>query len=198
MKVSLSWLNELVRVDVPVDKLVDALNLSGTKVENVTGPAADAVGGVVVAEVLEIVPHPNADNLTLVEVKTGTEESQRVVCGARNFAVGDRVPLATVGARLPGMEITERKIRGEVSRGMLCSAMELGISKDHSGILVLPPDAELGDAVNGVLGLDDTVIELEITPNRPDCMSMLGIAREVGALLDQEVTKPDHSLAVTE
>ena len=191
MRIGLNWLQELVRVDVPVDKLVDLLDLSGTKVEAVHKPTAASIDGVVVAEVLDIVEHPNADNLTLVDVKTGGEDSQRVVCGAKNFAIGDRVPLARVGARLPEMEITERKIRGEVSKGMLCSAMELGISKDHSGILVLPPDADLGDDVVKVLGLDETVIELEITPNRPDSMSMVGIAREIGALLGHEVTLPE-------
>jgi phenylalanyl-tRNA synthetase beta chain len=191
MKVSLSWLQELVRVDVPVEKLVDLLNLSGTKVEAVHRPSEESIDGIRVAEVLDIAEHPNADNLTLVEVKLDGDETERVVCGARNFAVGDRVPLATVGAHLPGMEITERKIRGEVSRGMLCSAAELGISKDHSGILVLPPDAELGEDVAKLLALDDTVIELELTPNRPDCMGMVGIAREVGALLGQDVRRPE-------
>ncbi|MGH2807424.1 MAG: phenylalanine--tRNA ligase subunit beta [Actinomycetota bacterium] len=196
MKVSLSWLQEFVRVDVPVEKLVDLLNLSGTKVEAVHRPSEEVIEGIRVAEVVDISDHPNADNLTLVEVKLGGDETERVVCGARNFAVGDRVPLATVGAHLPGMDITERKIRGEVSRGMLCSGAELGISKDHSGILVLPPDAELGADVGKVLALDDTVIELEITPNRPDCMSMIGVAREVGALLGHEVTRPEMDAPV--
>ena len=189
MKVGLRWLQELVKVDVPLEKLTELLDISGTKVEEVFRPEGE-IKGVVVAEVLEISEHPNADNLTLVDVKTG-DDDQRVVCGAKNFAVGDRVPLATVGARLPGMEITERKIRGQVSRGMLCSASELGVSRDQSGILVLSPDAPLGEDVASLLELDDTTIELEITPNRPDCMSMVGVAREVGALLGHEVSYPD-------
>lgn len=189
MKVSLRWLQELVPVDVPLEKLTELLDVSGTKVEEVFRPAGE-IKGIVVAEVLEISEHPNADNLTLVDVKTGDDE-QRVVCGAKNFSVGDRVPLATVGSRLPGMEVTERKIRGQVSRGMLCSASELGVSRDQSGILVLPADAPLGEDVASLLELDDTTIELELTPNRPDCMSMVGVAREVGALLGHDVTYPD-------
>ncbi|HET7482461.1 MAG TPA: phenylalanine--tRNA ligase subunit beta, partial [Actinomycetota bacterium] len=191
------WLEEFVRVDVPVAKLVDLLDLSGTKVEEVIAPT-DPISGVVVAEILQIVDHPNADNLTLVDVETSPGEQQRVVCGARNISVGDKVPLATVGAHLPGLDITERKIRGEVSRGMLCSAQELGVARDHSGILVLPGDAGLGEDVSKLLQLDDTMIELEITPNRPDCMSMLGIAREVGALLGHEVTVPPTDVAYDE
>jgi phenylalanyl-tRNA synthetase beta chain len=187
MRVGLRWLNELVRIDVSVERLVDLLDMSGTKVEGVTRPA-QGIGGVVVAKVLAIEPHPNADNLTLVEVELAGQTTGRVVCGASNFSVGDRVPLATVGAHLPDMQVTERKIRGVASRGMLCSAAELGVSKDHSGILVLPRDARLGDEVTHVLGLDDTIIELEITPNRPDCMSMIGVAREVAALLNNPLT----------
>ena len=193
MKVGLRWLQELVPIDVPLDKLTELLDVSGTKVEEVLRPEGD-IKGIVVAEVLEIHEHPNADNLTLVDVKTGDDTDQRVVCGAKNFSVGDRVPLATVGARLPGMEITERKIRGQVSRGMLCSASELGVSRDASGILVLSPDAPLGEDVSGLLDLDDTTIELEITPNRPDCMSMVGIAREIAALLRVELNVPDTSV----
>lgn len=192
MRVPLRWLEEFVAVDVPVERLAELLDLSGTKVEAVHKPSGK-IGGVVVAEVLEIAPHPNADNLTLVEVRSG-DDTQRVVCGAKNFAVGDRVPLAQVGARLLEMEITERKIRGEVSRGMLCSAAELGVSTDASGILILPADAEPGRDVVSLLGLDETVFELEITPNRPDCMSILGVAREVSAILGNELKVPDPEL----
>lgn len=194
MRVGLEWLNELVPVDVPVERLVELLDMSGTKVEAVERPGR-GIGGVVVAKVLGIEAHPDADNLSLVEVEVADQMTERVVCGASNFEVGDRVPLATVGARLSDMEITERKIRGFSSRGMLCSAAELGISKDHSGILVLPHDARLGDEVTSVLGLNDTVIELEITPNRPDCMSMIGVAREVGALLNNPLIVPEVEIS---
>lgn len=195
MRVSLRWLADFVDVDVSVEELTDILDLSGTKVEAVHAPGKD-VEGIVVAEVTGVHAHPNADTLTLVDVRTDTGE-QRVVCGAKNFSPGDRVPLATVGARLPGLEITERKIRGETSRGMLCSGAELGVSKDHSGILVLPSDAQLGADVGEVLGLDDVILELEITPNRGDCLGMIGVAREVAALLGKELRLPEAGLTRT-
>jgi phenylalanyl-tRNA synthetase beta chain len=176
VRLSLRWLADYVRVGVPAEKLAEMLDDSGTKVEAIHRPAGE-IHGVVVAEVTDILPHPNADNLVLVDVKSEDGDTQRVVCGVRNFDTGDKVPLATVGAKLPGMEITERKIRGEVSRGMLCSPAELGVSKDHSGILVLPRDASPGTDVVEELGFDDTILELEITPNRPDRMSMVGMAR---------------------
>src|SRR5918999_976571 len=190
VKFSVKWLQEFVPIDVPAERLAELLSHSGSKVESIDGPAKE-IGGVVVSEVLDIAPHPDADNLTLVEVKVDGSKTQRVVCGARNFSVGDRVPLAQVGARLPGMEVKERSIRGQSSRGMLCSPAELGVSHDHSGILVLPPDAALGAEVSALLGLDDTIIELEVTPNRGDCMGMVGIAREVAALLGRELNVPD-------
>ncbi|MGI8774244.1 MAG: phenylalanine--tRNA ligase subunit beta [Actinomycetota bacterium] len=192
MKVSLDWLSELVPLDIDIPQLVDRLNMTGTKVEAVHGPAD--VEGIVVAEVLAIEPHPNADNLSMVEVSAGDDEMHRVVCGAKNFAVGDRIPFATVGSKLPGLTITERKIRGEVSRGMLCSASELGISKDSAGLLILQPDAPIGIDVVDLLGLGDTVLELEVTPNRPDCMGMIGVAREVAAVLGVEWEPPRTSL----
>jgi phenylalanyl-tRNA synthetase beta chain len=192
MRVTLNWLREFVDIDVETPKLLELLDFSGTKVESVTTPGED-LHGVVVAEVLHIEDHPNADTLTLVDIRTEDGE-QRVVCGARNFSVGDRVPLARVGARLPGMDITERKIRGEVSRGMLCSGAELGVSRDHSGILVLSPDADLGADVVSILGLDDTQLEFEITLNRPDCMSILGIAREIAALTGKKLRRPEVKL----
>jgi phenylalanyl-tRNA synthetase beta chain len=199
VRVSLNWLREFVDVDVPLATLKEMLDLSGTKVEKIHNPG-EGIDGVIVAEVREIGAHPNADNLSMVVVSTG-DGSQRVVCGAKNFAVGDKVALARVGSRLPGMTITERRIRGEVSAGMLCSASELGVAKDQSGLLILPPDAELGEDVVRTLGLADSVFELEITPNRPDCMSVYGVAREVAALTGNELKPPrvdltaDDSLA---
>jgi phenylalanyl-tRNA synthetase beta chain len=195
MRVSLSWLREFVDLDVPVEKLVELLDMSGTKVESTHRPTH--VEGVVVSEVLDVRDHPDADHLVVVEVSTG-ESRERVVCGVRNFSVGDRVPLARVGARLGEITVSEREIRGQPSRGMLCSPFELGISTDHSGILVLPADAELGSDVASLLGLDDTVLELEITPNRPDCMSVLGVAREVAALLGNELKVPTTELVTTD
>ena len=196
MRVSLAWLRELVDVDVPLGTLKEMLDVSGTKVERIHRPG-EGIAGIVVAQVQEIEPHPNADNLTMVTVSTG-DGAQRVVCGAKNFAVGDKVALARVGATLPEMTITERRIRGETSAGMLCSASELGVSKDHAGLLILPADAALGDDVVRVLGLDDAIFELEITPNRPDCMSVAGVAREVAALTGNELRLPPADVAADE
>ena len=190
MRFGLSWLKEYVDVDVSPEELKDLLNFSGTKVETMERPGAE-IEGVVAAEVLNIARHPNADSLSLVDVRWRGGEEQRVVCGAKNFKVGDLVPLARVGARLPGVEITERKIRGEISRGMLCSGAELGVSKDDSGILILPPEVTLGADVVGALGLDDVIYELEVTPNRGDCMSLIGVAREVAALVGKELRLPE-------
>ncbi|MQB00282.1 MAG: phenylalanine--tRNA ligase subunit beta [Actinobacteria bacterium] len=197
VRLSVNWLRDYVDPDVPEEELAHRLSFSGSKVEEIHHPGR-GITDVVVAEVLAIHEHPNADNLTLVDVERGDGGTQRIVCGARNFAVGDRVPLAVVGAELPEMKITERKIRGEISAGMLCSARELGVSKDHSGILVLPADATVGDDVVRVLGLDDTILELEITPNRPDLMSVVGLAREVAALFDLELRLPDAELDASE
>jgi phenylalanyl-tRNA synthetase beta chain len=188
-------LREFVDIEVPPEELGELLSHSGTKLETLEERGKE-IHGVIVARVLDIAEHPNADNLTLVEVDAGDGRIERVVCGARNFAVGDLVPLAAVGARLPGgFEIGERKIRGEISRGMLCSPMELGVSRDHSGILVLPTDASLGSDVPHVLGLDDAIYDVEITPNRGDCMGMLGIAREVAALVGAELRMPSTDFA---
>jgi phenylalanyl-tRNA synthetase beta chain len=197
VKFSVNWLREFVDIDVSVEKLVELLSFSGTKVESVYRPGRD-IKGVVVAEIEDISRHPNADNLTLVDVRVADSEVERVVCGASNFAIGDRVPLARVGSRLPEMEVGERKIRGETSRGMLCSGFELGVSRDHSGILVLPPDAPLGADVTEVLGLNDAIVEVEVTPNRGDCMGMLGIAREVAALLGNELRWPNVNVPLSD
>src|SRR5437899_704914 len=194
MLVPLSWLTDYVDVDRDVVSLAEGLSDAGLKVEAIHRPGAD-VDGVIVAEVLSIAPHPNADKLAIVEVSTGVAV-RRVVCGAQNFAVGDRVPLALPGARLPGGVTIERStIRGETSDGMLCSARELGLGDAHSGILVLPAGTEVGAEVTKVLGLDEVVLEIEVTPNRPDAMSMLGIAREVAALTGSEVRLPKLRMA---
>ena len=188
MKVPLSWLAEYVDLP-PVEELASKLTSAGLKVESVASPGAE-IAGVIVAEVMKIEPHPDADRLVLVDVKTSSGDTH-VVCGAKNFAVGDRVPLATVGSTLPGgRSIGASKIRGQKSEGMLCSARELGVADDHSGILILPPDSELGRDVREVIGLDETVMEFEITPSRPDAMSLIGIAREVSVFSGAAVKLP--------
>src|SRR5262249_18741165 len=155
----------------------DALNQLGLEVEAIDAPGRD-INGVVAARILDVVPHPDADRIRLADVDYG-DGQLRVVCGAPNIEPGMVVPFARVGATLPGdFKIEKRKIRGVVSEGMLCSARELGLGDDHSGILALDAGAELGADVREVLGLDDVVFHLAITPNRPDAMGITGIARE--------------------
>ncbi len=189
MRVPLSWLREFVPYEGSADDLADLLNASGLAVEEIIR-TGEGISGVVVGEVRAMQEHPNADSLMLVKAFDGTAERD-IVCGARNYAVGDRVPLALPGARLPnGMEIAQRKVRGEISDGMLCSAKELHISDDHSGILVLGREAVLGADIVGALALDDAVLNLDITTNRPDCLSIVGVAREVHALTGLPLTVP--------
>ncbi|MBI5555368.1 MAG: phenylalanine--tRNA ligase subunit beta, partial [Elusimicrobia bacterium] len=145
---------------------------------------------VITAEVRSVKPHPNADKLTCCTVFTGQEELS-IVCGAKNIKAGDKAPLAIVGAALPGgKEITEAEIRGVKSFGMMCSERELGISEEHGGIMILPPDTVLGQDINTVLDLDDYLLEAEPTPNRGDVLSILGVARELAAVLNLKVKLP--------
>ncbi len=180
MRAPLSWLREFTPLDAPPAEIAEALNQLGLEVEAVDAPGEE-INGVVVAKILDVVAHPDADKIRLADVDFGAG-TIRVVCGAPNIRPGMVAPFATVGASLPGgFEITKRKIRGVVSEGMLCSGRELGLSDDHSGIVELPADAELGADVRAVLGLDDVVFDLAITPNRPDAMGITGIARELAA-----------------
>lgn len=193
MRAPLSWLKEFVDLEAEPRIIADRLTAAGMKVERVERLGAD-ISGVVVGEVLEVLPHPGADRLVLVDVRLDSGE-RRVVCGAKNFVPGDKVPVALPGASVVGHSKFEaRKIRGELSDGMLCSAAELGLSDDHSGILILPADAQLGEDVRGVVGLDETVFELEISPNRPDVMSLIGVAREAAASVGTQIRLPHPSL----
>lgn len=185
MKVSVSWLRELAGVDLPVDRLAHMLTMGGLEVEEVA-PVAAPFDRIVVAHVKSVAPHPNADKLRVAEVDAGTGMSLTIVCGAPNVAAGQKVPCALVGAKLPGLEIRQAKLRGIESSGMLCSARELGMGDDHSGLLVLPPDAPVGEDVRKYLDLDDTILTLKLTPNRGDCLSMFGIARDIAALAGRE------------
>ena len=179
MRAPLSWIRDFTAVDAPVDKLVAALNQLGLEVEAVDEPGRE-VAGVVVARVLEVLPHPNADKLTLVDIDTSDGEA-RVVCGARNLTAGDVVPYAPAGSQIPGGRLERRTIRGVESNGMLCSPQELGLGDDDEGILHLDAGADLGADVRELLGLDDVVFDLSITPNRPDAMCIVGVARELAA-----------------
>lgn len=189
MKVPLSWLREFVAIEVAPEALVERLTFAGLEVEGLTRIGSD-FKDIVVAEVLSVNPHPQADRLTLCDVTAG-RETVRVVCGAPNVHAGDKVPFAAVGAVLPnGMKIKSAKIRGEVSLGMLCAEDELGLSEDHAGLMQLPRDIPPGTPLIEVVGGPDVVLTIEVTPNRPDCLSILGIAREVAALYGCRLNLP--------
>jgi phenylalanyl-tRNA synthetase beta chain len=176
----LSWLAEFVEVNGTPEDIAARLTSAGMKVEKIR-TTGEGVEGIIVGEVDAVEAHPNADKLSVVRVRTGCEYIS-VVCGASNFKVGDRVPVAQPGSRVPKVgEIGRRKFRGVPSEGMLCSASELGLGDDHSGILVLDPKTVVGTDLKQALGLGEAVLELEINPNRPDAMGLIGIAREVAA-----------------
>ena len=192
MRVSVAWLKELVEVDKGVDALAHALTMGGLEVEEIT-PVASPFAGIVVGHVKSVAPHPDADKLRVTQVDAGTGELLTIVCGAPNVAAGQKVPCALVGAKLPAvagekpLEIRKAKLRGVESSGMLCSARELGLSQDHGGLMVLEAEAPVGRDVREVLALDDVYLTLKLTPNRGDCLSMFGIARDLGALTGARV-----------
>lgn len=191
MKFSENWLREWVDPEISTEELVAQLTMAGLEVDAVE-PAAAVFSGVVVGEVLEVTPHPDADKLRVCRVNTG-EEPLQIVCGAPNVRVGMKVPAALVGAVLPGdLKIKKAKLRGVESSGMLCSARELGLADDHGGLMALPADAPLGQDVRAYLNLDDRLIEVDLTPNRGDCLSVAGIAREVAVLNRLTVTAPAY------
>ena len=180
MKFSENWLRAFTDPPLTSSALADALLMSGVDVETVE-PAAPSFDGVVVAEVIEVGKHPGADRLTVCRVNAGGAPLV-VVCGAANVRAGIRVPLARIGAKLPGIEIKPANVRGVESSGMLCSAKELGITEDAAGLLILPADAPIGADIRGYLELDDQLFTIKPTPNRGDCLSIFGIAREVAAI----------------
>ena len=185
-----SWLRTLVNPPIATDELAHRLTMAGLEVEE-TEPAAPAFSGVVVAHIVEIAPHPDADKLRVCQVDDGSGERLQIVCGAPNAAAGLKVPLARGGAELPGgMKIGVAKMRGVQSSGMLCSARELGLSQDHAGLLELPADMVPGQSIREALDLDDTLFTLKLTPNRADCLSILGVAREVAALTGAPLSVP--------
>ena len=194
MLISLNWLKQYIDLDgIEINEMENALTMIGQEVEKI-----DIVGGnldkVVVAHLEEVKKHPNADSLTLCKVNNGKEILQ-IVCGATNHKTGDKVALAQVGARLKeDFTIKKGKIRGEESNGMLCSEDELGIGNDKDGIIILPEDAPVGVPFKDYLGINDTVFELEITPNRPDCLSHIGIARELSAYYGKELKYPETEI----
>ncbi|MEX2407028.1 MAG: phenylalanine--tRNA ligase subunit beta [Actinomycetota bacterium] len=198
MKVVHSWLREFVPTDLSAEELAELLTDRGAEVGSVERPW-ERLSGVVVARAVEVRDHPDADHLCIARVQTGSGE-QEVVVGVRNMQPGDLVPLAPPGATLPSLPepLTARKIRGVVSNGMLCSPMELGIAPSHESILILHSGLEPGQDVKEALGLDEAVLDVEVTPNRPDFLSVLGIAREVSAATGVPLVIPDASLEEAE
>jgi phenylalanyl-tRNA synthetase beta chain len=196
MKVSLNWLRNYVNITVPLKELADKLTMAGAEVTNI-----ETVGGgwdkIVIGQIAAVEPHPNADRLKLATVDLDGER-HTVVCGAPDVKVGDKVPFARVGAQLIDahtgqlVQLKPAKIRGLVSEGMACSEMELGISDNHEGLMILPPEAPLGVPLADYLG--DSIFELDVTPNRSDCLSVIGIAREIAALIKGEIhlVQPDY------
>lgn len=190
MLISLNWLKQYIDLDgIEINEMENALTMIGQEVEKIE-VLGENLENVVTAQIIEKEMHPDSDHLTICKVDNGKEILQ-IVCGAPNHKAGDKVVLAQVGAKLvPDFVIKKGKIRGVESNGMLCSEEELHIGKDSSGIMILPEDTPVGVPMKEYLGINDTVFELEITPNRPDCLSHIGIARELGAYYSKEVKYP--------
>jgi phenylalanyl-tRNA synthetase beta chain len=199
MQLSESWLRTFVETDLSTEALAHALTMRGLEVEDVS-PVAPPFDGIVVARVLEVAKHPNADRLSVCKVDAGEgHASLTIVCGAPNVAAGIKVPCALIGARLPPakegdgpFEIKSATMRGVASEGMLCSARELKLSDDHAGLLILADDAPVGTPLRNVLDLDDHVFTIKLTPNKGDCLSVLGVAREVAALSGKPLVEPSY------
>lgn len=190
MRLPLSWLAELCDVKAEPAAIAEALTRLGIEVEGLERPAA-AVSGIVVGQIEEIKPHPDADRLRLLTVDIGAGKRLGIVCGASNMNSGDKVAVATIGARLPGgVRIKKSRIRGIDSQGMCCSAAELGLAKAAAGILILPADAPIGAPVAEVLAMEEAIFDLSITPNRGDCMSVYGLARELAAFFGCDLHLP--------
>jgi phenylalanyl-tRNA synthetase beta chain len=196
MRTPLSWLTDYIELTETPRQIADRLTFSGTEVEGIETIGSDFTG-FIVAEVRAVERHPNADKLSVCKVFDGAQELQ-VVCGAPNVTAGGKYPFAPVGVTVPngGFVIKKAKIRGVESFGMLCAADELGLSTDHAGLLVLDPKWIAGTPLATVLGPPETVLELEVTPNRADCLSLLGIARELGAVYGKELKVPSSKFQV--
>lgn len=195
MLISLDWLKQYVDIKEDIPQLENALTMIGQEVEaiDIQGKHLD---NVVIGKITEYGKHPNSDKLTLLKVNVGDEEELQIICGAPNHKLGDKVVVAKIGAVLPGdFKIKKSKIRDVESFGMLCSQVELGIGEDGDGIIILPEDAPIGEEYRKYAGLDDVIFELEITPNRPDCLSHIGIAREVAAYYGRKVKYPSYTLS---
>lgn len=189
MKISHRWLGEWVDSGLSAAEIAERFTLAGLEVDSIE-PVAPPLDGVVVAEILSVKPHPDADRLSVCRV-AGDSEERTIVCGAPNAREGLKAPLATLGTRLPGgLKIKPAKLRGVGSEGMLCSEPELGLGEDAGGLMELPSDAPVGKALSAYLGLDDFIMEIDLTPNRADCLSLRGLARELSAIADKPLKAP--------
>ena len=190
MRIAESWLRDWIDPDLDTTALADKLTMAGLEVDGVH-TEGEGLDGVVIAEVVEVGKHPNADRLSVCRVTTGQGEPVAVVCGAPNVVAGMKSPLAVPGVKLPnGLKLKKSKIRGVVSNGMLCSAEELKLGDDADGIISLPADAPVGTPLADYLGLPDGIIDVDLTPNRGDCFSILGIARDLAALTGAPLKVP--------
>ncbi len=195
MQISEAWLRELVNPPVSTEELVEQLTMAGLEVDSVE-PAAAEFSGVVVAEVVSMEQHSNADKLRVCQVAVGEEKPLQIVCGASNVRVGLKIPAALVGAVLPGnFKIKKSKLRGELSLGMLCSEKELGLAADADGLMELAADAPVGKNIRDYLALNDSIVELDLTPNRADCLSVEGVAREVAVLNKMDWAPVEYATA---
>lgn len=193
MKVPVKWLKDYVNIDISAEKLADRLTLSGSKVEEVIS-SGDDIQNVVTGKILEIKSHPDAEKLVVCQINVGKDEPIQIVTGANNMKEEDIVPVALHGSTLPsGVKIKKGKLRGIASNGMMCSEEELGIAGDKEvhGLMILPKDTPIGKDIKEVLGLDNSIIDFEITSNRPDCLSVVGMARETAATLGTSYSMPN-------
>src|SRR5256714_2329927 len=189
MKFSVNWLREFADLPKNPEELADLLTRAGVETKNIETRGAK-IDNVIVSQITASSRHPNADRLTVCEVDDASGAKRQIVCGATNYKVGDKVPLALPGAKLPnGTEIRKSKLRGVESEGMLCSAIELELGSDAAGLLILSSDAKVGAPISDLFP-SDTILDVEVTPNRGDLLSHFGLAREIAALSGQALRLP--------
>jgi phenylalanyl-tRNA synthetase beta chain len=194
MKFSVNWLREFVELPPSVDELADLLTMAGIEIEGIEKRGAN-FDNVVIAQINASAQHPNADRLSVCQVDDGSGQPRQIVCGAKNYKVGDKVPLALPGAILANdLKIKPSKLRGVESQGMLCSPSELGLSQESDGLLILSPEAKIGEPIASLFP-EDTILDVEITPNRGDLLSHFGLAREISALVGRPPRLPDQPTA---
>ncbi len=197
MKISYNWLNKLVPTHLDIDEFCEKLTMFGLEVEEVVQPGKK-LDNIVIGKVVSVEKHPNADKLSLCKVDVGKSEPLSIICGAPNVVKDILVPVAMIGAKLGDFEIKKAKLRGVESFGMICSEKELGVSDEHSGIMIIKQDIEPGTPFADAMGINDHIIEVEVTPNRPDLLGMIGVAREVAVMLNTEYEHPEIAFEESE